>query len=777
MRGGVQPPIAGGCPARDSSTHTWWRDRVANVAPRAFPTSTAPGKLDDVRSLVINVVALVGLLAVTPVPAERETTAESTAPVVLVSAVYYDGYARGDADEAVQLWNVGAVAVDLTGWSVGDGQGAATFPAGASLAAGRWTWLARDAAAYRRSFGHWPDWSWSVGPGNDGPCPRLVTIGGGPQLGNDGDAVFLRGPGGWLADVLVYGDGPASNGWRGPAVRPYHRGAISGAHQVLYRKLDPTTGAPAGDTDRLSDWASDPADPLHGRRVRFPGWDLEANLRPRRIREAATIEVAVAPDALFDFLSRHFQSAQHSIDWFSYTFENADLAEVLVGRLQAGVRVRVLVDGSPAGGIDPNQRWCLDRIASAGGAVYWLDDGGAVRRRYKAAHAKLGVIDGETVLLGSENPSLGAAPSDDFGDGTAGRRGVFLAIDAPSLAGWARDLVARDLDPEGHADLRPFQRRDPQRGAPAPDFRPARSGGGEGYSPVAPDPLVAAGEFDLELLTAPENALAPDAGLLGLLSRTGDRGEVLAQQLKEPVWWGAGPEDGPTALNPRVQGYLSAARRGARVRLLLDGYFDDPADARGNAATVAYLNGLAESEGLDLAARLGNPAGRGLHNKMVLVSHGGEGLRIEATSHLPRAAVAAWDGGTEYWAHVGSLNGSEVASKANREVALQVESAAVYRYLARVFAWDWARSGANALWLPWVGKPSSSGDTPQASRPRAPTRPRPGTDSLDALILMGEAYPAVRACLRRSNHARAITRPPIQVSKPVQSAVPPVLGN
>ena len=40
--------------------------------------------------------------------------------------------------------------------------------------------------------------------------------------------------------------------------------------------------------------------------------------------------------------------------------------------------------------------------------------------------------------------------------------------------------------------------------------------------------------------------------------------------------------------------------------------------------TAAYLNQWAAAEGLDLEARRGNPAGLGLHNKMVLVHLAGE---------------------------------------------------------------------------------------------------------------------------------------------------------
>jgi hypothetical protein len=618
------------------------------------------------------------------VPGTGLSTGPGTAEAspVVISAAYTDGYLANDADEALQLWNVSAAAVDLSGWRIDGGTGGATFPPGAVLEAGRWWWLARDGPAFERVFGQPPDWAWRTSMGSGRP---MASIGGGPTLANSGDVLHLLTSAGAPADVLAYGNAgsDAGPGWQGRTVQPMTLGNVSSAHQVLYRKLNSATGQPFPDTDGAADWASDPADEQAGRRVRFPGWDLEARLLPRRLQEPAHIEVAVTPDAGLPFLLRHLGAARTSVDLVAYTFEQPAVAELLAEQARRGLRVRVLVDGAPAGGLSPNERWCLARIAAAGGAVYWWDDGGEVGRRYRAMHMKLALVDEATIVLGSENPSLGSLPADDLADGTAGRRGVMLATDARGVVAWAQELLARDLDPVAHLDLRPFQARDPTRGAPASDYVPERAAGGAGYWPIAPLPLVTAGSFDFELISAPENSLAPGAGLLHLLAQAGPGDEVLVEQLDEPVAWGDVARDGAAALNPRLQGYLAAARRGARVRVLLDGYFDDPAAENSNAAALRYLSERATAERLDLVARSGNPAGLGLHNKMVLV-------HLNADPDQPDA----------HWVHLGSLNGSQAAHKVNREIALQVDAAAVYHYLAAVFAWDWAESGAHALFLP-----------------------------------------------------------------------------
>ena len=120
-------------------------------------------------------------------------------------------------------------------------------------------------------------------------------------------------------------------------------------------------------------------------------------------------------------------------------------------------------------------------------------------------------------------------------------------------------------------------------------------------------------------------------------------------------------------MHPRLQAYIAAARRGARVRVLLDSYFDnqDLDSPRSNLRTVEYLTAVARTEGLDLEARRGNPTGQGIHNKMVLAQIGGRG-----------------------WTVVGSHNGGEVSAKLNREVALLVGSSEAFIYLADVFWYD-----------------------------------------------------------------------------------------
>jgi hypothetical protein len=129
---------------------------------------------------------------------------------ILIDAVYYDGYAASDTDEAVRLINVSAAAVDLSSWRLNDGEDTsyATLPPGTSLAAGATLWLATDASSFTRQFGFAPD---------------VIPNGTWPGYSNTGDEVILSDGSGTVMDSLVYESGvTTTTGWSGTAVFSLH---------------------------------------------------------------------------------------------------------------------------------------------------------------------------------------------------------------------------------------------------------------------------------------------------------------------------------------------------------------------------------------------------------------------------------------------------------------------------------------------------------------------------------------------------------------------------
>jgi hypothetical protein len=177
------------------------------------------------------------------------------------------------------------------------------------------------------------------------------------------------------------------------------------------------------------------------------------------------------------------------------------------------------------------------------------------------------------------------------------------------------------------------------------------------------------------VIQSPENSLRSIDGLLHLINSAGLGDSILVEQLDERPHWGSSASDAGSDPNPRLEAYLDAARRGASVRLLLDQHFNGGDDDSLNAETCQVVNNAASFERLDIRCALANPTGLGIHNKMVLIHISGDG-----------------------YIFIGSINGTELSHKGNREVALLVQSNEAYALLADMFKWDWP----NVIRLPIV---------------------------------------------------------------------------
>lgn len=590
----------------------------------------------------------------------------TTSSTMLITAIYYDTYISYEPDEAFRLMNVSASTVILTNWTVTDGEGTITLTG--FLNPCKSIWIAKEADDFESEFGFKPDYEY--GTNTDYLVPDLSRSGS-LTLGNSGDELILRDNTGTIVDYVAYEGGSASGtDWSGSGIFPYDQGYFGIEGQVLYRKLDQATGLPVPDTNTASDWAQSTDDDINGKKVMYPGWDLERHFFTSKFTENAKITYAVAPDHIYETVLAEINKATTSIYYEGYTFKNAHLADAIVTRMVAnsGMTVKVLLEGEPVGGITDQERWICQQIEQAGGQVYFMYNEASVyvHDRYNFQHGKWMIIDEKLLLTGSENLNYSSMPADDKTDGTRGNRGVWLITDAPSAIAHALNVFQHDLDPDHHKDLFRWTAGNSIYGAPPSTFTPDYSSGGTAYAINFSSPFNIQGEFSFEIVHSPENSLRNLDGLLGMVARAGSGDTVLVEQLYEYKYWGPTSSSPTTDPNPRLEAYIDAARRGASVYILLDSHYDDPGNVRGNTASRNYVDGIAASEGLQLYCRLGNPTGNGIHNKMVLV-------------------LACQNG----YVHTGSINGSENSSKNNREFAIQVKSKAAYDYLANVFWYDW----------------------------------------------------------------------------------------
>ena len=615
-------------------------------------------------------------------------TSQIYLPIIMVSpakltiaAAHIDSSISGEADEAILLWNSGEQRQSLAGWQLVTNSRRATFPLTTtlSLAGGEQLWCTAEATTFRQSFGEEPNCEWA-----EDSDPSIVNLDGRLGMANTGGYVQLQDTMGQVVDTFLYGNEERpQEGWNGPAAQQYTRGAIPSVGQVWQRKRDSSSGIPI-DTDQASDWAGDLSDLDWGRQVRLPGWQRwdSEDFAMSSLEEAhATVTVLIGPEGLYQPLADAFNQATQTIDLSIYTFEHPELARIIVDAIQRGVTVRLLLEGSPPGGIDDLQKWSVAQIAEAGGEVRYMavleDAPNGYRTRYRYMHAKYAVIDGRQTLIGTENFNWDSMPVAQ-GSPVGGRRGFYLLTDAAPIAAKLTQIFEHDWQPERFLDLYPFIAEHPTYGGPPDNFvLPEPPVYNLDVSPFA-EPHVVNRFARFDIVSAPENATRPDAGMMALIHRAGLGDEIMLAQLYEHKHWGERVSNPIADPNPRLQALIDAARRGATVRILLDRYFDDANNLRSNQATVDYLRLVASHESLPLEARVGNPTQGGLHAKLLLV-------RLNNDSSSDAGTTSE----TEYWSAVGSLNGGEVSHKINREVVLLTDMAEVYERLATVFMWDW----------------------------------------------------------------------------------------
>jgi len=623
---------------------------VGSVPTGALHTITITARATDAASgTLTNRVAATTAASETTALNNSAAWTTTVLPRVRIYALAPANY-RGSG-EAAALINLSPYSLSLDGWRLNDeaGFGGLSFPSTATVAAGQILWLAQDADGFYGVWGFDAHWAAQA-------VTRSVPVMGGswPGFTDDGEYAYLLDADSNIIDALTYGDELTGEGWQGSSVPYKYPGHGDG--QVIYRKLDQATGLPTPDTDTAADWAQDPEDPIAGRKLRYPGWDLEDLFFPAEISATAQVTLAVAPEGALDVLSRTLASARQSLRIQAYTFESVALYRVISDRIRAGVVVTILLESRPSDGMENVEKWIVHRLhRPPSSSVYFI---GETAPRYRFQHAKFILVDDRLALVSTDNFGENSMPSDLKANGTSGHRGFVGATDSLPVVDYLGELFRRDCDPLRHPDVAPYDGS-----FAAPDPLPPVDW--TVYAPVFTAPLATTATH-ISVLHAPEHALRDRDALLGLLKRAGDGDRIAVMQLDEPFTWTV--DAGAAGLNPRLQTLVEAARSRAEVRVLLDSYYDDPLAGDGNSATCLTLNAIAAQERLSLTCRLANVTGLGIHAKLFLADVGGE-----------------------KWVHLGSINGTENSNKRNREVALQLRSAEAYEWALAVFDHDWSR--------------------------------------------------------------------------------------
>ncbi|MBN2359539.1 MAG: hypothetical protein JXR83_08785 [Deltaproteobacteria bacterium] len=644
--------------------------------------------------------AAAGLIAllVGAVPSGQGST---SARPVRISGLLFNGFEKGlsEADEAVRLTSTNCEAeIDIGDYGLSDQYGprqrkgsnqvqevaedassgtrTVKLPAGAKIPPCGDVWIAHQAAGFQRTFGYKPDFE---AVETDPSVPNAVVGEGWISLFNKHGVVTLHDPSGEVVDLVAYAterepdldlSGLPPNSWHGPPLRLSGATLFGWNGQILARDRD-EAGRLLPDTDSGDDWDSGfsrkqlGVEPTH--RIELPGQTRFAFHQFLNVE--AKVLCASAPENNFAAVTKAFDEARQSI-WISvYKFTNDMMADHLVAALGRGVEVIVWTEGSPVGGLEDQSRYILDRLQRAGAKVYFLvrDKAENIHSRYRFDHSKFTLIDQRLVIIGTENYGRTGHPPDP----SFGNRGFDIFIEHPGFVQKMIDVWHADVAAGRKLDSRSIDERAGDRyGLPFknPKFSVDRTVI-KGLFPRRAEPRKVSGRMDLALVLSPDNSLNENTSLLGLINRS--RRELLVMQNSIPLHWGKRGNTLDEAPNLALAAVVAAARRGVRTRVLVDGtwYNTEPNDDRDNDDTVAYLNGLARAEKLDLQAKVANLTFSHLekiHAKSVIVD--GESIFI------------------------GSINWSENSFKGNREVGVIVRHPKVTGYYRDLFQGDWVAS-------------------------------------------------------------------------------------
>jgi phosphatidylserine/phosphatidylglycerophosphate/cardiolipin synthase-like enzyme len=313
------------------------------------------------------------------------------------------------------------------------------------------------------------------------------------------------------------------------------------------------------------------------------------------------------------------------------------MARSLVEASRRGVDVTVLLEGGPVGGISDEEKEAVAALRNAKIPVTLMASGNTVHPPYRFDHAKYLIIDRNRVLVTSENFKSNGFPE----EGLSGNRGWGVVLEDEGVARYFSSVYTHD--------------------SAGGWCSPAAFSGGSTEYPSTHEYRAEFSPYRFEDAKVVP-VISPDTSYLISEMITGSEFSLDIQQA-----YITNQTDG--SFNPFLEEAIRAARRGVRVRILLDSYYYNTEGPGDNDEMVLNLNRLAAAEKLPLEARLADlEAGNfeKIHNKGVIADG--------------RAVL------------VSSINWNDNSPLFNRETGVIIEHQGVGAYFTHVFEEDWAGS-------------------------------------------------------------------------------------
>ncbi len=524
------------------------------------------------------------LLLIPTIPA----FAAAGSPTLLITEV-------SPSDEGVSVQNVCATQVDLMGWSLTDGEGTLTFSESRVLRPGERITVVSEIGK------SWFSSRSETIQADDG----CFTKKGRFILADSGDEVLLKA-GDAVVDQVCWGNSAGASGWSGNPV---------GISSLAYILRIGTT-----DTDTAGDWIATRAGWTN---LSYPGTSaFEAEVVPFSFPESRGGPVYKA-----------LESASVSVDISIYIISCPNVIALLRDICARGVEVRLLVEAEPLGADISSELSLLKTLDDAGADVRLINFG-SDPQRFVYVHNKYAVIDGETVVITSENWTSG-----NMGYGS-GNRGWGAVITDTGYAGYMEKVFENDFD-TAWGDT--FRLEDAYPGLKG------YSGTLEYESPYVPD--TESYSAYVSPVLSPDNSFS---ALRTLMASAEER--IYAEEMDLGSSLASVGGDTP------VSWMASAAARGADVRFILD------SSQSGGSEHELYVNMINEATGVSASAVSGGKNFSLIHNKGIVIDG------------------AVW---------IGSVNWTSTSFDRNRETAAFIVSRDVSDFFADLFLSDFGVSGAD----------------------------------------------------------------------------------
>ncbi len=592
-------------------------------------------------------------------------------PGILIERIYPDTYLKDDPDEAICLLNCKGSPMDISGFILtddeGDGResdGMIIIPEGTIIGPGERSWISRDRGRFRFQFGFEPDLTLYNGT----PETTVQIAYGDLRLANSNDTIALRDPCGKIVDVVPYGgstwDGvwPCYMGgyWSGPSVPQ------PGWGKILYRWRNWDENSPE-DTDTAND--------LLSMRPLYPG---QSDIPEMYSPVTGSAEAGICPDSGWRILRDAIKDSSSRILLNVYEMTSDWVVSSLIGARERGLDVKVLLEGGPVGGTSYTSEVLADRLTSNGVDVRWMlnDIGSDVRDRYRYDHAKYIVIDGKTTLVSTDNLKDTSFPRN--GIGVIGTRGWIVSVSSVELAekmekifidDWeGMDMFENLVDHDNLEDISTIGSKSEILEVEDPKFPSMITKEAVSVSLLAcPDHISTPGNPLIRSIIESESSI--DLELMDIDT------DFDLQGISSPVdllkVWGV-EEPIPGFNNPYLAALFDAARRGVKVRLLLDGSDFDGDGIPENRWTAERIEQAILENGLSgsFQVRL-HPIVRTERDSEISLVHA-KGMVIDKKT--------TW---------ISSFNWGPTSGLENREMGLLIGSQEIGQYFTSVIEHDW----------------------------------------------------------------------------------------